>query len=306
MSAGKYPVGPTRKLKADEQMKIKTLMKSFVAEISDIDLSQPLDEPGFAALQETIDAHGVAAFRGQFLDDESLVALAERFGTLEIPLKRDQYSGVHKKVTMLSNVGEDGRVMDSDGKQATYMKGNTLWHSDSSFKPVPCTYSLLVAHEVPSEGGNTEFADARACYDDWQGPFDGIAKEALEDLVCEHSLIYSRLTIVGDIFSAAEKDELAPPHQPLVRSHPRTGRKIYYVGSHCSHVVGWPVDKGRALTQALTEFCVRPATVYSHTWQAGDLVIWDNRSVLHRGMAYNPAQRRVMHRATVAGDGPLI
>ncbi len=104
-------------------MKIKTLMKNFVAEISDIDLSHPLGEPVFSALQETIDAHGVAAFRGQFLDDESLVALAARFGTLEIPLQWDQYRGVHKKVTMLSNVGEDGRVMDSDGKQATYMKG---------------------------------------------------------------------------------------------------------------------------------------------------------------------------------------
>mgnify|MGYP006097153841 FL=1 len=121
---------------------------------------------------------------------------------------------------MLSNVAEDGRVMDRDGKQVTYMKGNTLWHSDSSFKLVPCTYSLLVAHEVPSEGGNTEFADARACYDDWLEPFDGIAKDALEDLVCEHSLIYSRLNIVGDIFTAAEKDELAPPQQPLVRIHP--------------------------------------------------------------------------------------
>ena len=243
---------------------------------------------------------------GSFIDDESLVALAEGFGTLEIPLQRDQYGGVHKKVTMLSNVGEDGRVMDRDGKQVTYMKGNTLWHSDSSFKLVPCTYSLLVAHEVPSEGGNTEFADARVCYDDWLELFDGIAKDALEDLVCEHSLIYSRLNIVGDIFTAAEKDELAPPQQPLVRIHLRTGRKIYYVGRHCSHVVGWPVKKGRALTQALTQFCVRPETVYSHTWQAGDLVIGDNRSVLHRGMAYNPAQRRVMHRATIAGDGPLI
>ncbi len=89
------------------------------------------------------------------------------------------------------------------------------------------TYSLLVAHEVPSEGGKTEFADARACYDDLPGPFDGMGKDALEDLVCEHSIIYSRSAIVGDIVTAAEKDELAPPHQPLVRSHPRTGRKFF-------------------------------------------------------------------------------
>ena len=287
-------------------MKIETLMKNFAANISDIDLSRPLTGPNFSALQDSIDAHGVAVFRGQFLDDESLVALAERFGTLEIPHKRDQYGGVHKKVTLLSNVGEDGEVMAVDGTHATYLKGNTLWHSDSSFKPVPCTYSLLAAHEVPSEGGNTEFADARACYDDWSGPFDGLAKDALEDLVCEHSIIYSRSIIVGDIFSAAEKEQFASPQQPLVRRHPRTGRKIYYVGSHCSHVVGWPLERGRALIRELNEFCVRPENVYAHTWQAGDLVVWDNRSVLHRGMDYNPTQRRVMHRATVAGDGPLI
>ena len=287
-------------------MKTKTLKKNFVAEIADIDLSRRLDETGFSALQETVDRHGVAVFRGQFLDDESLVDLAERFGTLEVPLKRDQYGGVHKKVTMLSNVGEDGKVVEADGTQATYMKGNMLWHSDSSFKPVPCTYSLLVAHEVPDQGGETEFADARACYDEWPGPSDGTAKDALEDLVCEHSLIYSRMNIVGDIFTAAEKAELPAVRQPLVRRHPRTGRKIYYVGSHCSHVVGWPVDKGRALVGELNEFCVRPEGVYAHRWRAGDLVTWDNRSVQHRGLPYDPAQRRVMHRATVAGDGPLV
>ena len=287
-------------------MNTKAVKKDFVAEITGIDLKRPLDGPAFDALREAVDLHGVAVFRGQFLGDEALVALAEHFGTLEIPLKRDQYGGVHKKVTMLSNVGDDGKVIDVGGKQETYLKGNTLWHSDSSFKPVPCTYSLLVAHEVPSEGGETEFADARACYDDWPGPSDGTAKDALEDLVCEHSLIYSRMNIVGDIFTEAEKAELPAVRQPLVRSHPRTGRKIYYTGSHCSHVVGWPVDKGRALVRELNDFCVRPEGVYAHQWRAGDLVIWDNRSVQHRGLPYNPAQRRVMHRATVAGDGPLI
>ncbi len=287
-------------------MNIKALMKGYAAEISGIDLKRPIADETFAALHEAVDIHGVAVFRDQFLQDAELVAFAERFGPLEVPLKRDQYGGVHKRVTMLANVDDDGNIINQDDKRAVYSKGNLLWHSDSSFKPVPCTYSLLAAHVVPSEGGNTEFADARACYDDWQGPFGEMTKEDLEDLVCEHSIIYSRSLISGDIFSDQEKKEFAPPHQPLVRIHPRTGRKIYYVGSHCSHVVGWPIEKGRALVRELTGFCVHPEHVHSHKWRVGDVVIWDNRSVLHRGLTYKPTEFRVMHRATVAGDGPLL
>ena len=152
----------------------------------------------------------------------------------------------------------------------------------------------------------TNFADARACYDDWTGPFGDIEKDELEDLICAHSIIYSRSLISGDIFTEEEKRAFKPPHQPLVRRHPATGRKIYYVGSHCSHVVSWPVEEGRALVRELSGFCVRPEHIYTHEWRPGDLVIWDNRQVLHRGRTYDPGERRIMHRATVAGDGPLL
>lgn len=286
-------------------MKIEEIHRGFAAEVSGVDLKQPLAQELFDALHERIDTHGVVAFRGQFLEDSELVAFAERFGPLETPLKRDQYGGVAKQVTMLANIDNDGRIVKPDERHAVYMKGNLLWHSDSSFKPVPSMYSMLAAHEVPSSGGNTEFADARACYDDWQGPFGETDKEDLEELICEHSIIYSRSLISGDIFTDQEKAELAPVQQPLVRVHPRTGRKIYYVGSHCSHVVGWPIEKGRALVRELTGFCTRPEHIYSHKWQPGDVVIWDNRSVLHRGLKYDSAQRRVMHRATVSGTQPL-
>ncbi len=239
-------------------MDIKALKDGFAVEISDVDLKSPLADGAFLALHNSIDNHGVAVFRDQFLQDSELVAFAERFGPLEVPLKRDQYGGVHEQVTRLANVDDDGNIIARDDKHAVYLKGNLLWHTDSSFKPVPSVYSLLAAHEVPSKGGNTEFADARACYDDWPGPFGETTKEELEDLVCEHSIIYSRSLISGDIFSDQEKKEFEPPHQPLVRTHPRTGRKIYYVGSHCSHVVGWPVEKGRALVRELTGFCAWP------------------------------------------------
>ncbi|MEM1199525.1 MAG: TauD/TfdA family dioxygenase [Pseudomonadota bacterium] len=287
-------------------MKVAPIKDGFGAEISDIDLSKPIADDTFQALHAAIDEAGVAVFRDQVLSDVDLVTFSERLGPLEQPLKRDQYGGVHEKVTMLANVDDDGNIIKPADKHGIYMKGNLLWHSDSSFKPVPCTYSVLSAKEVPSDGGETEFADARACYDHWEGPYGDIEKGELEDLICEHSIIYSRSLISGDIFSEQEKREMAPQRQPLVRTHPNTGRKIYYVGSHCSHVEGWPQEKGRALVRELSGFCVRPEHIYSHRWQANDLVIWDNRSVLHRGRTYDPSQRRIMHRATVAGEGPLL
>ncbi len=286
-------------------MKISELRDGFAAEITEVDLNQPISGGTFDQIHEAVDVFGVVVMRKQYLADADLVVFAKRFGPLEVPLKRDQYGGVDKEVTMLANVDDKGNLLPQDTKHGIYMKGNLLWHTDSSFKPVPSKYSLLAAHEVPSEGGDTEFADARACYDDWTGPFGETTKQELEDLICEHSIIYSRTLISGDIFSDEEKKQFSPPHQPLVRTHPRTGRKIYYVGSHCSHVVGWPLEKGRALVREISGFCVRPEHIYAHKWSAGDVVIWDNRSVLHRGRTYNPNQRRVMHRATVTGDGRL-
>ena len=285
---------------------VNGLKGDFAAEITGVDLNESLTNHQFEIIHNAVDAHGVAIFHNQFIKDDALIAFAERFGPLETPLARDQYGGIDKRITMLSNVGDDGEVMAVEDKHLIFMKGNLLWHSDSSYKPVPSTYSILAAQEVPTLGGETEFADARACYDDWHGPFGETEKDELEDLVCEHSIIYSRSLISGDIFSDEEKAAFSPPHQPLVRFHPRTGRKVYYVGSHCSHVVGWPEEKGRALVREISGFCIRPDHVYSHQWRPGDVVIWDNRSVLHRGRTYDPSSRRVMHRATIAGDGPLL
>ena len=287
-------------------MKTQVLVDGFAVLISNIDLKKSIPNHTFARLHEIIDQHAVAIFRDQSLINEQLIFFAERFGKLETPLPFDQYGGVHKDITMLANVGENGNIISAKNKHSIYMKGNLLWHSDSSYKSVPSKYSLLSAIEVPSEGGETEFADARACYDHWAGPFGETVKTELEDLICEHSIIYSRSIISGNIFTDQEKKSFAPVRQPLVRSHPRTNRKIYYVGSHCSHIVDWPIEKGRALVRELSGFCTRPEHIYSHKWRKGDLVIWDNRSVLHRGRTYDSNTRRVMHRATIAGDGPLI
>lgn len=283
----------------------------FAAEVSGVDLTRPLDDGTVAALQAAIDRYGVLVFPGQPLDDDTQIAFSERFGPLERALTRDVYApGQRPEVTRLSNLGDDGRPLAPDAARVVYTLGNEHWHTDSSFKPVPAKYSLLSARQVPPAGGETEFADARAAYDAWPGTADAegvIGKAGLEGLVVEHSIVYSRMVITGDLFSPAEKGDLPPVRHLLVRTHPATGRRNFYVGSHASHIVQWPVERGRPLLRELTAWCTRERLVYTHRWREGDLVMWDNRCVLHRGRPYDRARHgRLMHRTTVAGDGPTV
>lgn len=281
-------------------------LPDFAAEVRGADLRH-LDDAGFEAIQAAIDRFGVLVFREQALDDAAQLAFSARFGPLENALARDVYGPeAHPQVTRLSNLSDDGRRLPPDDERVVYTLGNEHWHTDSSFKPVPAKYSLLSARVIPPQGGETEFADARAAYDAWPGA-EGVSKADLDGLICEHSIVYSRGVITGDIFSNAEKSALPSVHNWLVRTHPASGRRSFYVGSHASHIVQWPVERGRPLIQALNAWCTRPRFVYQHRWGPGDLVMWDNRCVLHRGRPYDRARyERLMHRTTVAGDGPTL
>ena len=161
--------------------------------------------------------------------------------------------------------------------------------------------SLLSGREVPPEGGETEYADLRGAWDAL--PAD--RRRGLPSLVAEHSFVYSRGLIGYDQFTDAERAAVPPVPQAVVRTHPATGRKSLYLGSHASHILGRPVDEGRALLRELLEFATQPQFVYRHVWRQHDLVMWDNRCVLHRGRPWDERRyRRVMHRTTVAGAGP--
>jgi alpha-ketoglutarate-dependent 2,4-dichlorophenoxyacetate dioxygenase len=287
-------------------MRVESLPGPLGARVFDLDLRRAPDAATREALCAAIDRHGVLVLPQQDIDDDAQVAFSQGFGELEVPLDFDQYAGVHRLVTRLANVGNDGELMAPDSHHVTYMRGNELWHTDSSFKSVPAKYSILHAREIPDGGGETEFADCRDAYDAWGR--DGLSPplEELEDLMCEHSIVWSRSLIIGDFFTAEEKAKLPPVEQRLIRVHPATGRRSFYAGSHASHVKGWPLDEGRALIAAINAHCTRPERIYRHRWQAHDLVIWDNRSVLHRGRPHDPRQRRVMHRTTVRGDASTL
>jgi alpha-ketoglutarate-dependent 2,4-dichlorophenoxyacetate dioxygenase len=285
-------------------MRFEPVKGEFVCRVQDAGLRAGLGAAEREALQAAIDRYAVLVIPGQALDDAALVAFAQGFGELEKPLDFDQYAGVDPRLTRLANVDAEDRVMPADSRHAVYMKGNLLWHTDSSFKPVPAKYSLLHAREIPSAGGQTEFADCRAAYDDW-GAQNGSA-EPIENLVCEHSIVWSRSLIIGDFFTEEEKAKMPPVRQRLVRRHPASGRKSLYAGAHAARIEGWPQERGRALIDRINEFCTQPRYVYRHEWRVGDVLMWDNRVVLHRGRPYDPAERRVMHRATVKGDGSSL
>jgi alpha-ketoglutarate-dependent 2,4-dichlorophenoxyacetate dioxygenase len=178
--------------------------------------------------------------------------------------------------------------------------GNRLWHSDSSFRALPAKYSILSGRTVVSKGGNTEFADMRAAYD----ALDDDTKGIVEDLVCEHSLLYSRGSLGFSELTAEEQAMFRPVRQRLVRRHPVSGRKSLYLSAHAGTIVGWPVPEARAFLRDLNEHATQPEFVYIHRWQPFDLVMWDNRQTMHRVRRYDETQIRDMRRTTVAGDVP--
>jgi alpha-ketoglutarate-dependent 2,4-dichlorophenoxyacetate dioxygenase len=278
---------------------IKKLHPLFVAEIGGVDTGQPLDDASFAEIRAALDHYGVLVFHGQSLDDERQIAFSKRFGPLEIAGKSNP--GVGSPFARQSNLDiATGAVIPAKDRRMIYQKGNYLWHTDSSFKPVPSLCSLLSARVVPPVGGNTEFATMTAAYDAL--PDD--IKQKLERLVAEHSLVYSRSTVtpIGAL-TAEMKAELPGAWQTMVRENPVTYRKAIYAGAHCSHIIGWPRDESRAFIAWLNEFATQPQFVYSHAWRDGDLVIWDNRAVLHRATAYDTHRhKRLMQRTTVGGD----
>src|SRR2546426_11368616 len=202
----------------------------------------------------------------------------------------------------VSNLDKDHKVFARDDRRRLFAIGNRLWHSDSSFKPIPAKHSLLHARSIPSKGGNTEFADMRAAYD----ALDDGTKAEVEDLICEHSQLFSRQQLGFTDFTDQERARFEPVRQRLVRTHPATGRKSLYLSSHAGGILGWPVPEARAFLRDLVEHATQRQFVYAHTWRVGDLVMWDNRRTMHRARPFPAHEPRDMRRTTLAGDQPTV
>ncbi len=282
-------------------IEVSPLHPTLGAEVRRVDLTRPVPPEIFAEIEAAFNRHGILVFPEQPVTDEQQLAFSCLFGLLEV---NPNYAGAKMRlradVADISNLDPEGRVLARDDRRNLFNLGNQLWHTDSSFKRVPAKCSLLSARELPSPGpmggGETEFADLRAAWD----ALPEARKRQLDGLVVEHSIFRSRSQIGFADFNDEIFRELPPVTQALVRHHPASGRTSLYLASHASHIVGWPVEEGRALIEELIAFATQPQFVHQHRWRVGDLVIWDNRCTMHRGRPYDDTQRRVLHRTTVS------
>lgn len=285
-------------------IEIRQIHPVFVGEVSGVDLTKPLTSADSIAIEKGMDDYAVLVFRGQDLTDEQQIAFSQHFGKLEIPdrktnITRPEERRLGKYMADISNLDRGAAILDRENRQRLFNLGNRLWHSDSSYRQVPAKYSLLSARVVPSRGGATQFADMRAGYD----ALEATLKREIDALVCEHSLMYSRGRLGFDEFTAAEKDDFAPVQQPLVRTHPISGRRSLFLSAHAGTIIGWPKPQARILLEELTELATRREFVYTHEWRPFDLVMWDNRQTMHRATRFNDtAEVRDMRRTTIAGD----
>jgi alpha-ketoglutarate-dependent 2,4-dichlorophenoxyacetate dioxygenase len=271
----------------------------FAGEVSGVDITRPLTHADAAAIASGMDQFGVLVFHDQHFTDEAQLAFSRNFGALE-QATGDIAQGDERRLSMdvndISNLDKNNRLLARDDRRRLFGLGNRLWHSDSSFKVVPAKYSLLSARHIPSSGGNTEFADMRAAYD----ALDDETKAECQNLICEHSQLFSRSILGFTAFTDEERRKFAPVKQRLVRRHPVTGRKSLFLASHAGAILGWPVPEARAFLRDLTEHATQRRFVYAHKWRLWDLVMWDNRVTMHRARAFNNAEVRDMHRTTVA------
>ncbi len=283
---------------------ITELCATFAAEVSKINISKELSDEEIDELRIAIDKYGVLVFRNQPLTDEQQVRFSEYFGDIEIAdLKNNITKASERRLSQMfsdiSNLDKDQNILEKDGRQRLFNLGNRIWHSDSSFRPVPARYSLLSARAVPVTGGNTQYADMHAAYD----ALDAKTLTEISDLQCEHSLLYSRARLGMAEFTEQEKADFAPVTQPLVRTHPSTKRKSLFLSSHIGSVIGLTKPDGRLLIEELTELATQEKFVYTHRWQKDDLVMWDNRRTMHRARKYeDTVEKRDLRRTTIAGE----
>jgi alpha-ketoglutarate-dependent 2,4-dichlorophenoxyacetate dioxygenase len=279
----------------------------FAAEVTGLDLTRPLPPDAAAAIEAGMDEYAVLVFPGQPLTDQQQIDFTRNFGELEgynTPghIRKQTESRLGAGIADFSNLDRSGNIMSDQDRVWFFKLGDRLWHSDSSFRPVPAKYSLLSGRVIPSWGANTEFADMRAAYD----ALDARTKAEVEDLVCEHSLIFSREAIGLTDLTPEERAAFRPVRQRLVRTHPVTGRRSLFLSSHAGTILGWSIPEARMFLRDLTEFATQPRFVYAHEWRVNDLVIWDNRTTMHRARRFGRKEVRDVRRTTLAGDVATI
>src|SRR5437016_9607174 len=292
---------PTTQEAPPMALTLRQIGPCFAAEVDGLDLTRPLTADEVAAVHAGMDRYAVLVFHDQKLDDEPQLAFTRSLGDIEhaigTSLRAPDELRLPTTFADVSNLDKDQKVFARPDRRRLFALGNRLWHSDSSFKAIPAKYSLLHARSVPSRGGNTEFADMRGAWD----ALDAETRAEIEDLLCEHSQIFSRQQLGFTDFTDEERARFAPVRQRLVRTHPVTGRRSLYLSSHAGTILGWPVPEARAFLRDLVEHATQRQFVYAHRWRVGDLVMWDNRQTMHRARPFPVHEPRDMRRTPLVG-----
>lgn len=287
-------------------MHFTPLHPHFGAEVTGLDLRQPLTPAEAAEVEAGMDRYALLLFRGQDVTDDQQKAFSRNFGTLEFATGNIQTQDERRlafDIADISNLDQKGALFARDDRRRMFNLGNLLWHSDSSFKPTPAKFSALSARAIPKTGGDTQFADMRAAYD----ALDDATRAEIEGMVTHHSLIYSRGLLGFGEFTEEEKQKFAPVRQRLVRRNARTGRRAIFLSSHIGQIEGMPRPEAMALIRDLVEHATQPDFVYTHKWRLHDIVMWDNRQTMHRARRFNDVgEIRDMRRTTVEDVAPSL
>ena len=267
----------------------------FAAEVRGIGMAEvAADAASYAAVRAAFEEHSVLVFRKQPITDELQLAYSRRFGPLETAKAASRGEGT--QFSILTNVEPDGTLVPPGHKEALRSLANQLWHTDSCFKIPPALASVLSARVVPSSGGETEFVSMRRAWQD----MDAGLRARLEQSYAWHDYAHSRGKIAPQLASERERSTMPPVSWRMRWRNPINGRDALYIASHTCGIDGMAKEDALRLIDKLTALATRPDCIYQHRWQAGDVVMWDNRATLHRGRPWPDDQPRNMIRTTIS------
>ena len=280
---------------------ITPLHQHVAAEVTGVDLTQAIDDVAFAELEEALKRHSVLVFPNQRIDDAQQIAFSECFGELE--KTKVGTSGAGSKLIVLTNMNSGGDVVEPNDRQILNNKANQLWHADSSFKTIPAKASMLSARIIPATGGDTQFISMRAVY----AALPDRLKKLTAGKVVVHDYAYSRAKIDPDLVTEEERAAVPPVKQALLIDHGPDHGPSLYLGAHAARIEGMDDEEGRALINELMAFATQDRFIYSHKWRPHDLLLWDNRAVIHRATPFaSAAEQRLMVRTTIAGRASTL
>jgi alpha-ketoglutarate-dependent 2,4-dichlorophenoxyacetate dioxygenase len=279
-------------------LELRALSPTFGVEIVGVDLAAPMSDAVFDRIYDAFLEHQLLLFRDQRLEPGDQVTFARRFGSVQVHVMNQYHADGFPEIYYLSNLGPDGKP---SGKHPD--RGTVHWHTDGSWSRRTGQATLLYAVAVPGAGGETRFA---SMYDAYEA-LDDATRERLATLRAVHNLDFSRTRRHGEDLMTEEQKKARPPvDHPIIRIHPETGRRCVFLGDHAWRIDGMAPEESRALIEHLNARIIDPERVYTHRWRPGDLVVWDNRCMLHKAEPYDvAAEARVMRRCTVVGEVPI-